>query len=284
MSADHQEIRSTILKRDARGVIRNGAEWLALWSDPDTLKSRAERLEDQAEYRHRVALGQQLSAAARSVAEDASLDIEVGDKPGSVSGLKVALGELTDANLPALRGRLDAAALFVRFHDPEVHTRLAPTAEGDRRFADLLEAVRCEALGVAIFPGVEENIIACHRDRLGRSDLLGAHLASLIPLAEALRMVLRDTLTGRIEPSIATSGFWMWDRWLRDRLGPQLAELAALRKDQARFTQQGRRFMRAVSQESRCAQRCSVRRVGVRYLPRRRWHGPASSDLPRAWW
>ncbi|MDO8359518.1 MAG: cobaltochelatase subunit CobT [Devosia sp.] len=246
MSAEHEEIRSTILKRDARGVIRNGAEWLALWSDPDTLKSRAERLEDQAEYRHRVVLGQQLSAAARSVAEDASLDIEVGDKPGNSSGLKVGLSELSDVNLPALRGRLDAAALFVRFHDPEMHVRLAPSAEGDRRFADLLDSVRCEALGIAILPGVEENIIAYHRDRLARSDLLGAHLASLIPLAEALRMVLRDALTGRTEPSMATSGFWMWDRWLRDRLTPQLGELCALQKNQAQFTERGRKFMQAV--------------------------------------
>ncbi|MEQ1899944.1 MAG: cobaltochelatase subunit CobT [Devosia sp.] len=246
MAASHEEVRSTILKRDARGVIRNGAEWLALWSDPDTLKSRAERLEERAEYRHRLTLGQQLSAAARSVAGVVSLNIEVGDKAGSASGLKVALSELTDANLPALRGRLDAAALFLRFHDPELHARLAPAGEGDRRFADLLESVRCEALGAAIFPGVEENIIAYHHDRLRRSDLLGAHLASLIPLAEALRMVVRDTLTARSDPSVATSGFWMWDRWLRDRLSPELESLAAAKHDQASFAAARRRFMEAL--------------------------------------
>ncbi|MEP7240475.1 MAG: cobaltochelatase subunit CobT [Devosia sp.] len=246
MAANDDEVRSTILKRDARGVIRNGAEWLALWSDPDTLKSRAERLEERAEYRHRLTLGQQLSAAARSVSGDASLNIEVGDKAGAASGLKVALSELTDANLPALRGRLDAAALFLRFHDPELHARQAPEGEGDRRFADLLESVRCEALGSEMFPGVDDNVIAYHHDRLRRSDLLGAHLASLIPLAEALRMVVRDTLSRRRDPSVATSGFWMWDRWLRDRLSPELESLAAALHDQASFSAAGRRFMDAL--------------------------------------
>ena len=45
-----------------------------------------------------------------------------------------------------------------------------------------------------VFPASSTISSACQRERLRKADLLNAHLASLIPLAEGLRMVLRDHL------------------------------------------------------------------------------------------
>ena len=84
-------------------------------------------------------------------------------------------------------------------------------------------------------PGIGDNLVAAHRARLARSDLLGAHLASLVPLDEAIRMVVGDALVGRDDPSIATSGFWMWARWMHQRLTPQLRALAAAVDDQQAY-------------------------------------------------
>lgn len=43
-------VRNTIEKRDDKSVIRDGGEWLALWSDPDSMKSEAELNRDAAEH------------------------------------------------------------------------------------------------------------------------------------------------------------------------------------------------------------------------------------------
>ncbi len=47
------EIRTRIGKKDAEGTVRHGGEWLAIWSDPDSLKSAAAK---QEEARHNAAI------------------------------------------------------------------------------------------------------------------------------------------------------------------------------------------------------------------------------------
>ena len=85
------------------------------------------------------------------------------------------------------------------------------------------------------FPGVVNHLAACQRERLRKADLINAHLASLIPLAEGLRMVLRDHLLLLPEPSIAGSGFWMWDRWIRARYSSHLIALRSEMANQASY-------------------------------------------------
>ncbi|MBK8082450.1 MAG: cobaltochelatase subunit CobT [Devosia sp.] len=171
--------------------------------------------------------------------------MQIGEADPS-GGLRAGLDELTDANMPALRGRIDSAALFLRFHDAACHTGLLPEQPGEARLFNLLELLRCEAAGARRLPGIDGNLVAAHRARLARSDLLGAHLASLVPLDEAIRMVVGDALVGRSDPSIGTSGFWMWDRWMHQRLQPQLAALTAAVDDQRAYGAAARAFIAAL--------------------------------------
>ena len=228
-------VRSTIQKRDAKGVIRHGGEWLTLWSDPNSMKSDAELKREAAEHGAALRLEQQLGAAARAVSADPGMQISFA---GSGAGVFETLSraEALDAEaLSALRGEIDSYALVRRYHNASVHGDIAPAHAASRKLFDMCEAVRCEALGARRFPGVCQNLVARHRRRLRQSDLLNAHLASLIPLVEGLRMVVRDSLLGASDPSIASSGFWMWDRWLRARFASHLIGLTASMADQAAY-------------------------------------------------
>jgi cobaltochelatase CobT len=236
-------VRSTIQKRDAKGVIRHGGEWLTLWSDPDSMKSGAELKREAAERGAALRLEQRLGAAARAVSANPDMQINfAGSGAGAFETLSRA--EATDAEaLSALRGEIDSYALVRRYHDASVHRNMAPAPAASRTLFDMCEEVRCEALGARHFPGVCQNIVASHRRRLRQSDLLNAHLASLIPLAEALRMVIRDSLLGASDPSIASSGFWMWDRWLRARFSSHFMGLTASMGDQAAYATLTRRLI-----------------------------------------
>jgi len=226
-------IRSTIQKRDAKGVIRHGGEWLTLWSDPDSMKSVAELKREAAEHGAVLRLEQQLGAAARAVSADPGMQISFA---GAGAFETLSRADATNAEaLSALRGAIDSCALVRRYHDASVHRDMAPADAASRTLFDICEEVRCEALGARRFPGVCQNLVASHRRRLRQSDLLNAHLASLIPLAEGLRMVVRDSLLGASDPSIASSGFWMWDRWLRARFASHLIGLTASMGDQAAY-------------------------------------------------
>jgi cobaltochelatase CobT len=233
-AADRTRVRSTIQKRDAQGVIRHGAEWLALWSDPESMKSNAQALLERAESRARSRLNESLSATARALAADPRLVVEAGRE---------------GADVRALRGRTDSLALRRRFHDPELHARLAPPDIAERNLFDVCEKVRCESCGAALFPGVRENLAADQFARLGDAGLLNAHLALLVPMGEGLNMVLRDALTGAAEPSIPSQGLWMWDRWIRERFSTTLQQLKAVQHDQAAFAALAFPFLRALLAE-----------------------------------
>lgn len=238
-------VRSTVLKQDETGRVRNGAEWLALWSDPDSMRSRAEMSERRSGERKQLELAGQLSAAARSLSGRADIDVQIGEV-GQAGGLRADLDELHAANLPALRGRVDSAALFLRWHDAPLHAEITLDRPEDARLFNLLELLRCEAVGAQRLRGIGDNLAAAHQAHLAKSDLLGAHLASLVPLDEAIRMVVGDTLIGRSEPSIPTSGFWMWDRWMHQRLQPQLDALAASLTDQRSYGEAARGYIAAL--------------------------------------
>jgi cobaltochelatase CobT len=210
-----ETVKSTIQKRDDKGAIRHGAEWLTLWSDPGSLKTPAEKRSEAALRQAHLLNERLLAAAARSVSGD--------------PGLQIAFNPEFTSGGAARRGEIDGYALKQRFHSPAVHRQMAPAEPAARRLFELCEQLRCEALGAARFPGVRDNLIALHLQRLEASNLLNAHLASLIPLAEGLRMTLRDALTEDPEVSVDTAGFRMWDRWIRSRFA---GDLAALRRTQ----------------------------------------------------
>lgn len=228
-------VRSTIQKRDAKGVIRHGGEWLTLWSDPDSMKSSAELKREASEHGAALRLEQQLAAAARAVSANPDMQINfVGSGTDWFEALSTA--DATDADaLSALRGKIDSRALVLRYHDASVHRDVAPANGVARALFDMCEEVRCEALGALRFPGVYQNLVANHHRRLRQFDLLNAHLASLIPLVEGLRMVVRDSLLGVPDPSIASSGFWMWDRWLRARFASYFLALTASMGEQPAY-------------------------------------------------
>ena len=228
-----EKVRSTIQKRDDKGVIRHGAEWLTLWSDPDSVKTDAEKRSDSDARRAKLDVERHLAAAARSIARDPALKVPRGESQ----------------SLPSLRGEIDSYALVQRFHSSEVHAQFAPADPAEHRLFDLCEHVRCESLGAELYRGVAENLVAHHIEQLEAADLMNAHLASLVPLSEALRMVLRDTLLARPEPSIPTAGFRMWDQWLRARFSGELDALRLAQHDQSAFAQHAIPFIRGLLNE-----------------------------------
>jgi cobaltochelatase CobT len=232
MKNSTETVRSTIQKRDAKGVIRHGAEWLTLWSDPDSVKSAGEKRNAAVAARERVAIKHRLAAAARSLSRNPKLQVAFEDSRAP----KFFEPNSDDpSRLRELRGRFDSYAFIQRFHSPDIQQKYAPYESPDRELFDLCEEVRCEAIGMAQFPGVRTNILAYHTDRLQQSDLLNAHLASLIPLWEGLRVVLQDSLLGRPDISIESAGFRMWDQWIRARFSENLDEMRGAQSDQTAY-------------------------------------------------
>jgi cobaltochelatase CobT len=234
-------VRSTIGLADEKGIVRHGGEWLILWSDPDSLRSQAERAANRAAAQRRVELERFIAAALRAIARLPELRIRFAGEAVVVDGQACTLPALPlepgPADFDIARGRADAAGLRLRYHDPALHARLAAQSARARTLFDVIEQARCEALGARELPGVLRNLTTALADRFARLGLLQATLAAQIPAAEAFRMIARDALLGRREPSIATGGLEMWHRFARARLGPELENLRQYLADQAAFAE-----------------------------------------------
>ena len=61
-----EDVRSTIQKRDEKGVVRHGGEWLAIWSDPGSVLSDAEKRESAQAERARIDRQDSIAITCRS--------------------------------------------------------------------------------------------------------------------------------------------------------------------------------------------------------------------------
>lgn len=244
-----ENVRSTLQKRDDTGQIRHGGEWLTIWSDPNSLKSDAERREAAALDQITENIRAELAAIARSLAGNPTL--EVSFSPGPQNPDRITLSPVITGHidLSAARGEVDSKASFLRNHDATAHRLFRPSDPDNARLFDLIEHARCEGCSARLLAGINCNLTAYHFALLKKSDLLNAHLASLIPLSEGLKMVLRDTFSGAPEPSIQTGGMRMWDRWIRERFAIELADLSAKLSDQVSFAAAALKLLEALFAE-----------------------------------
>jgi cobaltochelatase CobT len=243
-------VRSTIQLADDRGVVRHGAEWLYLWSDPDSLKSEAELAAGRRAIERRTEHERLIAAALRGIARLPELRVRFAGETVLVEGEECTLPalplKLEPFHFDVARGRADALALMLRHHDRVLHGRLAPHGARARALFDVIEQARCEALGARELPGVLHNLTAALLDRFAGLGLLQATLAAQIPAQEAFRMIVRDVLIGRREASLEGGGLEMWHRFARARLGPELESLRPHLGNQIAFAEASRALIRAL--------------------------------------
>ena len=224
-------VRSTIQKRDAKGAIRHGGEWLALWSDPDSMKTGAELrqeaaergavVDDRAPARRRGAFAVGRSRRCRSLSGSPA-------RWASAFDSRQERPRQTPRRLSALRGEIDSLSRWRgAFTNPTLHADLAPDGADEAEcysiFASRFVARRSAR---CVFAASIDNLVACHRERLRKSDLLNAHLGLADSAGRrSAHGAARHASSGAVDPSIASSGFWMWDRWLRARFSSHLMAL-----------------------------------------------------------
>lgn len=239
------DVRSTAQRKDDKGKIRHGGEWLTIWSDPDSMRDDEELRVAAAAERATNARQAAIAASIRSISKCANIEVVFGDS-ATHGGVSLPHLDGDEANAQALRGNADAQATFLRYHDSHIHNEHRPSDQKAANLFDQIEKARCGALGSMRFAGIEGNLIAYQISDLKRLDLFNAHLASLIPLGEALRMVCRDVFCNRVEPSIDTAGFRIWSRWLRERFLSDLAAMNDNVQDQALFAASSIVFIKAL--------------------------------------
>lgn len=219
------------------GKARNGPI-----TDPNGPDRRGIRRDDPIEQ-----FKQASTTCLRAMAARNDLEISfAGDAPG-YHGNRIRLPppprDPDARQVNALRGGADQVALRLRHHDLDIHSQRAPFGEAARASFEALEQTRCETVGARDMAGVQANLTAALEDRYRRKGLDRALSRDEMPLAEAVRLIARETIAGQPVPDSMQHAVDLWRDWVDSRAGSDLARLATLVDDQNAFARQSRRLL-----------------------------------------
>ena len=190
-------------------------------------------------------LEKSLAAAFRAVAgvKDASLFMrESNQASAALTGKSLTIPKLDDAknsNKSIARGMADSAALFLRYHNPNLHKSLMPPSAEARLAFNAAERARVESLGILQMPGMAENINADVVNSLKVNELDAPETSEEnIPFPEIIAMLVRERIAGLAPPPEAEEMMKKWGYLLKAKGSNHIAKLDKLASNQTGFVRE----------------------------------------------
>ncbi len=102
-----------------------------------------------------------IESTVKAIAEKKNLNVFFGETD-KTKNQDILLPTITDTNeitkVKMVRGMSDSASLIKKFHNTQLHKKLSPNVESQKKIFDELENLRCEVLGSTKMPGIKKNI------------------------------------------------------------------------------------------------------------------------------
>ena len=188
------------------------------------------------------------TATLRAIAERDDVTVNYGPEPPGLAGPRVRLPspprDLSAGDAALVRGAADALALRLRHHDAALHARRSPQGEIARAIFEGVEQARVEALGARRMAGVAGNLAAFLEARYRRQGYERLTERSDSTLAEAIRLLAREQLTGAPPPPAAQRLVDLWRPFLEGRIGRDILDLDRHVADQEAYAKATRKLIR----------------------------------------
>ena len=189
-----------------------------------------------------------LDATTRAISGSVELEITHGGDNAAINNSgRVRLPSVHahhDQNdIAHIRGEADAVAIRLRHHDAHLHQKFMPSEEEARPAFEALEAARCEALGTKDMSGLADNLAAALEHRHRKMGLHEARSQGEVPIAEVLRLLAREVLTGAKPGKSAAKAVELWRPLLQERIAKNLEALGNSIGDQAGYAELARELL-----------------------------------------
>lgn len=185
--------------------------------------------------------------AARTIAEDAELQVTFGSETPGVKGDTIRLPlpsrELQKTEVARIRGLADGYSLRLRHHNDTTHKHFSPMGQAARDIYEAAERERVQSIGTRAMRGMAKNLNAALEHRYAEMGFTSVTDKSNAPLSEAVAMIVREKLTGLAPPESAARVVDLWRSFIEDKAGEDLAQLDDMIGDQARFARMTRKII-----------------------------------------
>ncbi|NBW05416.1 MAG: cobaltochelatase subunit CobT [Alphaproteobacteria bacterium] len=155
----------------------------------------------------------------------------------------------TAAQKASLRGAADGAALWLAHHNPITHKKHCPAPDGAKAIFEAAERARVEAIGARHMKGVGANLEAALNQRYENRQIDAPGSADDAGIAEVVRLMLREQLTGAPPPKNLSMVMDLWRPWVRHRAGDVIDALGDSLDDQSAFAELSRRLIGALESD-----------------------------------
>jgi cobaltochelatase CobT len=155
----------------------------------------------------------------------------------------------TAAQKASLRGAADGAALWLAHHNPITHKKHCPAPDGAKAIFEAAERARVEAIGARHMKGVGANLEAALNQRYENRQIDAPGSADEAGIAEVVRLMLREQLTGAPPPKNLSMVMDLWRPWVRHRAGDVIDQLGDSLDDQSAFAELSRRLIGALESD-----------------------------------
>jgi len=175
-----------------------------------------------------------VKAAARAIAQDPALELEAAEEAEDTQP-RIPEPRLSRQQALLKRGEADSIALKRRFHDPDIHSLFSVAPGPAREILDGLETVRVECLGARMMKGVAENLAISHRQQAADERQYQIAGEDKMPVPRALSLLARERLMGETTPAEHKYALGLVRKWIEEKAGAELDELAGCVEDQEAF-------------------------------------------------
>lgn len=184
----------------------------------------------------------------RALSRGDDVEVSFATEGAGVAGHSVSLPHpsrmLGEAEVARIRGRADAAALRIAYHDAATHRRQMPSGEQARALYDMAETVRIEAIGANAMDGVAANLTAVLTETCEKKGFARMEDRQSAPLADALGLLLREKLTGLAPPAAGRGIADLWRATVDEKATGTLDRLVDALNDQGTFASLTRDLIR----------------------------------------
>jgi cobaltochelatase CobT len=193
------------------------------------------------------------AGAVRAMAADKEVQVAFSTEAPGLAGRRVRVPapprDLNPRDVALIRGAADAVALRLRHHDARVHATRMPTGETARAAFEAMEQARVEAIGARAMAGVAANLGQALDERYRRQGFDRITTREQAPLAEVIRLMAREALTGEPPPDIARTAVDLWRDWIGKRVGDRMEGLSGVLDDQDAYAKATRTLLRDMEME-----------------------------------
>ena len=188
-----------------------------------------------------------VGAATRAISAVKDLDVSFGvESPGirdDAVRLPQPARDLNATDVSNVRGIADSFALRLRHHDKKLHARRRPDGAAAQEVYDAVELARIEALGALQFEGIAQNLDAALNQHYSQGSAEEAGSREDAPLSEAVRLELRERLTGAPAPEAARNIVDAWRDTLDSKAREDIKALCESVADQSAFSKLARQLI-----------------------------------------